>query len=291
MKKLIFTLFIILNTCFSFCQEFNLPLYFEDAQGNKDTIVFGYDSQATTGIDLSFGEQNIKGIPFADFDVRISNNSFPNPFGSDSAHFYPDSTAYQTKMQIYNYDSTNGNSISIFAINIFCKHFPIKIKWDNPQLFDTDGKYNTLITNWNPVGWPDAKSSIYEEFPAFLRIIDSAKFDVIPHCFINSANDTVQLLFFAFIPESNIYFSGIDDVSDNLNEIKLTPTISNGIFNIYSKEKLITLDVYDVYGNNILSKADNFKAATIDLSGNAQGLYLIIVSSKKYQKTFKVVLQ
>jgi hypothetical protein len=290
MKKLIFTLFIISNTYFSFCQEFNLPLYFEDALGNKDTIVFGFDSQATTGIDLSFGEQNIKGIPFTDFDVRISNNSFPSPFGGDSAHFYPDSTGYQTKKQIYNYDSTNGSSISIFAINIFCKHFPIKIKWEHPQLFDTDGKFNTLITNWNPNGWPDVNSSICEEFPTFLRVIDSAEFDVIPHCFINSTNDTMQLLYFAFIPKSNIYYYGIDDVSDNLYEIKLTPTISNGKFNIYSEENFFTVDVYDVYGNSILSKAGDLNAASIDLSGNAQGFYLINVRSKKYQKTFKVVL-
>jgi len=292
MKKIVpifLVTFALLNNLFS--QEFSFPLYFEDVIGNKDTIIFGFDSQATTGIDLSFGELNIKGTSFADFDVRISNNSFTPPFGSDSAHFYADSTNYQTKKQIYNYDSTNGISFPIFAINISCKHFPIKIKWDNPLFFYSDGKYNALITNWNPVGWPDNKSSIYEKFPAFLRVVDSVVFDIIPHCFINSSNDTLQLLYFAFIPKSNIYYSGIDNVLDNFYKIKLSPTISNGIYNIYSEEKLLKIDVYDVNGNNILSKACNFYSTSIDLSRYAQGLYLVNIRSINIQKTFKIILE
>lgn len=40
-------------------QEFSFPLYFEDASGAKDTIIYGYDEDASDGIDSVFGEENL----------------------------------------------------------------------------------------------------------------------------------------------------------------------------------------------------------------------------------------
>src|SRR6187431_2411577 len=56
-----------------FGQHFELPIYFEDSAGHKDTIVLGYDSLATYAIDTSFGEINIIDSAYADtMEVRAA---------------------------------------------------------------------------------------------------------------------------------------------------------------------------------------------------------------------------
>ena len=42
-------------------QEFSFSMYFKDAAGNKDTLVFGYDGNATHGLDPQFGETDYYG--------------------------------------------------------------------------------------------------------------------------------------------------------------------------------------------------------------------------------------
>ncbi|HQD34550.1 MAG TPA: hypothetical protein PKU81_03570, partial [Bacteroidales bacterium] len=77
--KIILTLIcaVIVQFCFGQNPEFKFYLAFEDSAGNKDTIWLGYDPSATLGIDILFGEENIKGIPFNEpFEVRISNDWF-----------------------------------------------------------------------------------------------------------------------------------------------------------------------------------------------------------------------
>ncbi len=37
-------------------QEFSFIMSFEDAAGNRDTLVFGYDERATDSVDIGFDE-------------------------------------------------------------------------------------------------------------------------------------------------------------------------------------------------------------------------------------------
>lgn len=51
--------------------EFEISLYFEDNAGRKDTITFGFNDNATLGIDTVYQEVDIYGTPIDSLDVRI----------------------------------------------------------------------------------------------------------------------------------------------------------------------------------------------------------------------------
>jgi len=70
MKTTLFlSVWILLFSSTSFAQEeFSFELYFEDAVGNRDTLVLGYDENATDTIDSGFLEIDISG--------SIWNNTF-----------------------------------------------------------------------------------------------------------------------------------------------------------------------------------------------------------------------
>ncbi len=60
MKELVFTfLLLVLSWNSSSQEEFSFTLYFEDAIGNKDSLILGYDELATNGEDEEFGEENV----------------------------------------------------------------------------------------------------------------------------------------------------------------------------------------------------------------------------------------
>ncbi|MCB0375492.1 MAG: hypothetical protein KDD04_06205, partial [Sinomicrobium sp.] len=50
--------------------QFETTLYFEDAVGNRDSVIVGYDTLATHDIDPEFGEQELVSPFDSVFEVR-----------------------------------------------------------------------------------------------------------------------------------------------------------------------------------------------------------------------------
>jgi len=96
MKSFTFLVFLCIFHI-SFGQEFSIELFFEDAMGNQDSVILGYDVTATDGIDAAFNEINIISVPYtAGLNVRITDElkargTYPNPI----------SPTYHTKKQIF----------------------------------------------------------------------------------------------------------------------------------------------------------------------------------------------
>lgn len=83
MKKFSLVLFSFIWQ-FSFAQSFSFELYFEDANGAKDTLEFGYDPTATDSIDPIFQETNIIAQPWSgQFEARIIVLTNPYAFGGE----------------------------------------------------------------------------------------------------------------------------------------------------------------------------------------------------------------
>ena len=71
MKKIILISFFVLFNSLLYGQELSLKTCFEDSQGNKDSLILGYDVLGTDTIDTIFNEQNIFNIPWNNtFEVR-----------------------------------------------------------------------------------------------------------------------------------------------------------------------------------------------------------------------------
>jgi hypothetical protein len=129
MKQLIFFLFFL--PMITSAQEFSFELYFEDALGNRDTLVLGYDPLATDSIDVAFGEENIIAQPWDSvLDVRIGNKTY-------SENTWLTENTYLSKKQIISSFCENSIISSRISIQFYAKNYPIKFKWDKTQ-FEND---------------------------------------------------------------------------------------------------------------------------------------------------------
>lgn len=79
MKKFYLLILFFSYVLTGFAQEqFSFQLCFEDANGNKDTLILGYDSLVTDSIDVNFGEQNIVNQSWDSiFEARAINTLGP----------------------------------------------------------------------------------------------------------------------------------------------------------------------------------------------------------------------
>lgn len=143
-KKLLLLIIFLLPTFSLFAQQFSFPLYFEDALGNKDTLVFGYDNTASDSIDASLGEIDIKNTPYdSSFEARITDcypvmlHCFVNSF---------DPSAYHLKKQIHQNKCALLHQFVVYSIYLKGSHFPITVSW-NDALFTDSCNIKSLITD------------------------------------------------------------------------------------------------------------------------------------------------
>ena len=131
---------------------FTLPFYFEDSEGNKDTVYIGGATNVDSALNPELGEINIVDTPFDSvFEVRIVRHQ----------EFYDDSfrptillktIAIEAEISITGSDTTyvfpGFINDPFFVVQL--RHPPLKVSWD-PELFRLGGKLNSLggsvITN------------------------------------------------------------------------------------------------------------------------------------------------
>jgi len=99
---------------------FHTTIHFEDAMGNKDSVIVGYDPDATSGIDSEFGEVEITAPFDSILEVRaISRFDFDQSMSKviiDESEFIPA------------YNCTLGPRIGIF---VWSKYQPVAVTWDS----------------------------------------------------------------------------------------------------------------------------------------------------------------
>jgi hypothetical protein len=191
--------------------EFKFFFYFEDAAGNKDTICFGYDTNATSGIDTIFGEEDIKSVPFdTNLDVRIAE---PYLWMPPEGYINFDPTTFHTKKQIINFSSCFHLSNYPQAILISTNKFPISVSWSNQNSFLDTCISRSILNHMNPGWWFDV-GSLYSSgfwsgyYNVFLGSVNNFVYDSIdyyygytnkpPEYYIDGNQDTVRLLYFCF---------------------------------------------------------------------------------------------
>ncbi len=138
MKKNIYFLavifiFTITNSNISYAQtltpRFKMPLFFEDAVGNKDTIWVGADpAGGNESLNPAFGE-----VPL--------NTPFDSSFEVRAGHGFESELNSLTKTSISRSETPLPNCAFGGLINIVlhAPHLPIKISWSDSSLTSTDG--------------------------------------------------------------------------------------------------------------------------------------------------------
>lgn len=159
----VFSLLLIF-TQFAFSQQtalFETQIYFEDAVGNKDTIIIGYDTASSSFYNPEFGEENITAPFDSVFEVRAGHGI---SYGLRDYVLSKKIIAHSEPIFGLPYSCDQPEEIIFFIHTI---HQPVKIKWES-ALFDGDscigGTFLTHFATHNSVFWwqlPERENRFY----------------------------------------------------------------------------------------------------------------------------------
>jgi len=276
------SLLLIFTSISAFSQpEFSFDLYFEDALGNRDTITLGYDPQATDGIDELFGEENIIAQPWDGvFEVRISDYYDKNAVGEQ--------VSFNSKKCIQNKLSQPYFKTNRIEIDIYAKHFPIKISC-NSTLLQSPERRGTFITSMLPGGWFDTGGFVTNLFYNPRTLIDFAGFESWPlypfNYYYLEASDSVFVCW-AAIADSNVNTSNVlENKLENKNEVFPNPIFNNSNLHISSGEKY---ELNNVHGDKL--KQGIVENQIVSLEHIPPGVYYIKVEKDRKFTTSKLII-
>jgi hypothetical protein len=294
MKNFILIIFL---SCFyfSFSQEFSVELFFEDSAGNQDSIILGYDDNATDGIDSSYNETNIISIPYnSGLDVRISDEqkartTYPNPI----------SATYHTKKQIF--PKNCPTNFSIQAIDIVTENWPVTLTWNN-LLFDNDCRNGSVFTSINPGGWWDTGSPsefsngafprtqlLIENEVTFSDNTDYPEYGLNENYdYLTDDNIIVSVFWFTFGNESLLL--NVEEYNSPKVTIYPNPTDNNITFDINTTNLEIEhVELLDISGRTSKIKLDNIDS--ISLENFETGIYFVRFTFKSGITLLKKVIK
>lgn len=117
--------------------KIKFTLRFEDAIGNKDSVIVGYDSLAAPYIDLDFGEVDLTEVPFDSiFEVRGADMGGQEDLSKITIDAWWDAMCEWEGFAQYQ------------SINIFAKHFPVRISWDSTYFAQECYDWTHFTRSW-----------------------------------------------------------------------------------------------------------------------------------------------
>ena len=270
MKQLFFILMFFMHLSI-FGQEFSFSMYFEDAVGNKDTLVLGYDPAATDGLDLQFGEENILDEPFIkDLDVRAGIRNYTWQIDT-----------LLTKKYIMPNDCNLERVPQPVDIYIYCKHFPLRVSWDS--VFNDDCNKYSFIADWGLGSWFDC---VYggEQGPFFMKDSDSVTFT-----HLNFYGDRESFILYNNVNLNVLYFSLWDylyltDTRKILPEkaVIYPNPVKDAVYIQTGSSEFESAQIRDLTGRILLSSSNN----PVQVSTLREGAYLLEVKTKENQNVF-----
>ena len=249
-------------------QHSELPIYFEEALGNSDTIILGYDISASKGMDSALGEINILGTPYSkSFEVRASMYDYQkirneDPRISESKKMIIESTCFEPPL----YDEENSIMVLIKSDN-----WPIKITWDN-TLFQ-DSCRAMAIVECSPGGWFDVCGGNN----SFEVIEMKHKSMVTLHRTEYTITTDADTLFALFFPLSRKINVGVEKPSILDNVITFPNPASHSIIINQGELSDMTYQLIDLQGRIIQSMPLPLAHHHVvwDISEVASGIYIL----------------
>lgn len=282
MKKFSLVLFSFIWQ-FSFAQSFSFELYFEDANGAKDTLEFGYDPTATDSIDPIFQETNIIAQPWSgQFEARIIVLTNPYAFGGEE--FATVTEAGHLKKQIKMEDCQD-QSVHISMIQMKNAVYPVTITWDH-TLFNDVCRSNTIITDWHPGVWFDAIIGNNPQLPFELKFDVPANFTHTSTHNIASNQDTLDVLFFALGSIDQV-FVGVEEQEQSKLTAAPNPVTDLLYFDIQGTEELQSVALLDLNGKQ---KDVVLISNSLDLKDLPSGIYIAeVIFASGVKQAIRVV--
>ena len=275
MKQLLFTFILLFVSWSSFSQEeFSFTLYFEDAVGNRDSLILGYDEDGTQFLDEQFGEVDISNEPWDSvFEVRASERTY-NSSDLSSDGLTPQ---YFTKKQIVSkplcpsscWILSNNSSLSI---SLKATHYPVHVSWST-NMFESD-----TCVKGSRIDYLNASEFIgYELKNLVANFTEFSPF----HLYQNEDNDTINIFWVIFCSDQPVIINSWDKTSNNI-QIYPNPVDENLHVELENKNKVTQVEVVDVFGKVHLTISSNdFKNQEyLDVSFLNSGRYVLKIYSQ-----------
>lgn len=279
MKNLGYLITVLLGMVFNpiISQHFEIPVYFEDSTGNKDTIVLGYDALASYEIDPAFGEINLIDSAYSmDFEVRAAIYDYGHEWG-DLPRIIE-----SNKMILGHvcYDSTYFDEANSIMVVIKSNHWPITMSWDKTKFQETCN--NIDIIDCTPGGWFDVCGGGHPYSLLEMRLTDTASYYDTEFKIVTET-DTLSALFFRFF---NDFESAIENTSKEAFQLYPNPT--NGLIHLntelHSSNKII---IRDITGTVVPFAFYNHD---VDISNLPDGVYILTMKlHNTEQVVFKII--
>ncbi|HET6560202.1 MAG TPA: T9SS type A sorting domain-containing protein [Prolixibacteraceae bacterium] len=297
MKPPMLILLFILCSIITFGQEYSFPLYFEDAAGNKDTLIFGFDKSATFGIDENLGERNILGQE-VDSTFCVF---FTDAVTRDLSDCYLAEVKEPTYLSKKQYINIPG---SFIEIGMVAENFPVTVKWDRDGFEDFDiNQYagcdhcRLVMTSYHPFnGYPDVLCCGANRPNDLIGFTDSSE--------MIFGEDYQFCQYKANIDKKPIHllYVGPMDITVGVNERSVNQptcwynqkTESVSIQNIKRQAPFI-FEMFNIMGTKVLQKRidkDHTDQLVFNLSRFEKGMYIISIKGLKHDSrntTFKII--
>jgi len=281
MKNKLLILTLILTTLFSNAQDYSFPIFFEDAAGNKDTLVFGFGPTATFDIDENLGEVNILGQPYdSTLFVFFTDAVSKEDYGCDLQTVK--NPSYFSKTQFIDPD----NNFFIEA-GMIADKMPVKISWDstNVKLFEQNypiPDMHIIMTGWHPPGgWFDAICCSGNWPDVYIPLSGNSHIELGEKDFclytLSNVKDSVNLFYIGLS-----WFSGNKTVSEqktiNVHYDQYTRTVK--IFNA-SNHYALKVEIFNIWGElffkeNIITQ--DMPSTTFNINPLPNGIYILRVN-------------
>jgi len=268
-----------------YSQEFSFELYFEDALGNRDTVLLGYDVFASDIIDIPFNEVDIIGQPWnSNLDVRITNEW--------SNRFFQNIPGTQhSKIQII--EKLCLTNFTTIGIDIRTNNWPVTASWDSSS-FNTSCLNGSVLTSQIPGTWWDVMSPsdlLRVPLNSSNSISFSSNNDIQSDYSFVSNGDSISHFFVQF-SDSTLLTASINEF--DLNEkIILYPNPSSEFLSIEFKmlQPDTKVEILNLNGRHLFEKKITTKITTIDVSTFSKGIYIVQVSKhNEIQEVRKLVI-
>lgn len=225
-----------------------------DSKNNADTVIFGYDKNATNGIDTQLGERNIIGQAYNNtLEIRGLQRKPENQICGQGGYAFYSDVDFETKINFRNILYPP----NLFEFIVKGKNYPIQIYADFKELFDST-YYSSIVS----------KVSLHDSLcntPIWTNLYSN------DNLLLTIDNDKQYLVKINL----NYIFDGLFN-SDSNCKFKIFPTSVTDFLNIEYKTEYqnFYLDVYNSLGQTVLKQtfSANLK---LDITTLKQGIYFV----------------
>ncbi len=285
--KILYAFFIalLISTTLT-AQEFSFTLAFEDAVGNTDTIVLGYDMLATDSVDTSFNEVNIINTPWDSvFEVRITDELHTRVYTEDSTANY-----HLKKQIIKNYC---GEWPPAVTLDIKCNNWPVTMSWDSTLFNDSCNEGSFIYRQDIGFGWDvilGASNIGLVLFSSKNQTTFTANYQGFVDEYSSYVNDNLDTIsvFWVNIGDSLVLKSDVHEIETPIDiRVSPVPTESTIQLSGNSIHQIETMQLFDLSGNQVAAYGNQ---TSIDLNHYKAGIYILYIQLKdKTSFTQKVI--